>query len=156
MIPQPKAGCGEQNGGLFGAIELTGRQVELFVKNKQATAPTGRLGESLAVEFLIGQRYAIVEKNYRRSCGEVDIIARDGNTLVFVEVKTRHSTVFGTPFEAVDARKQRQLSRIAQEYLQTHRLSEAPARFDVIAVRLNRDNRPAVIDHMKNAFDFVL
>lgn len=126
------------------------------MKNKQATVPTGRLGESLAVEFLIGQRYAIVEKNYRRSCGEVDIIARDGGTLVFIEVKTRHSTVFGTPFEAVDARKQRQLSRIAQEYLQTHRLSEAPARFDVIAVRLDRDNRPAVIDHMKNAFDFVL
>ena len=130
--------------------------VELFVKYKQATVPTGRLGESLAVEFLIGQRYAIVEKNYRRSCGEVDIIARDGGILVFVEVKTRHSTLFGTPFEAVNARKQRQLSRIAQEYLQTHKLIEVPARFDVIAVRLNRDNRPAAIDHMKNAFDFVL
>jgi putative endonuclease len=75
---------------------------------------------------------------------------------VFVEVKTRQTTVFGTPFEAVDSRKQRQISRIAQEYIQSHRLGDEPARFDVIAVRLERDNQPATIDHMKNAFDFVL
>jgi putative endonuclease len=128
----------------------------LLLKNKNETATTGRLGESLALEFLVGKRYAIVEKNYRKQYGEVDIIAWDGATLVFVEVKTRHSTIFGTPFEAVDARKQRQISRIAQEYLQTHQLGESSARFDVIAVLLDRGNRPAVIDHMKNAFDFVL
>lgn len=128
----------------------------MIVKRKPATLPIGRLGEALATEFLTGQRYAIVEKNYRKSYGEVDIIARDGDTLVFVEVKTRQSTAFGTPFEAVDGRKQRQLSRVAQEYLQSQGLSDAPARFDVVAVRLDRDNRPAAIDHLKNAFDFAL
>ena len=128
----------------------------MLFRRKTETISTGRRGESLALEFLIGLRYAIVEKNYRKQYGEVDIIARDGDTLVFIEVKTRQTTVFGTPFEAVDARKQRQISRIAQEYMQSHRLGDEPARFDVIAVRLERDNQPATIDHMKNAFDFVL
>jgi putative endonuclease len=128
----------------------------MLFRRKTETISTGRRGESLALEFLIGLRYAIVEKNYRKQYGEVDIIARDGDTLVFIEVKTRQTTVFGTPFEAVDARKQRQISRIAQEYIQSHRLGDEPARFDVIAVRLERDNQPATIDHMKNAFDFVL
>jgi putative endonuclease len=127
----------------------------VLLKRNKETATTGRLGESLALEFLMGQRYTIVEKNYRKRYGEVDIIARDGDTLVFIEVKTRRSTIFGTPFEAVDARKQRQLSRVALEYLQNRRVSETPARFDVIAVQLDGDNQPVVIDHMKNAFDFV-
>ncbi|MDR2550869.1 MAG: YraN family protein [Desulfobulbus sp.] len=123
---------------------------------KKATAPTGRLGEALAAGFLVKQRYAIVELNYRKSYGEVDIIAQDGDTVVFVEVKTRKSSGFGTAFEAVDSRKQRQISRIAQEYLQSHGLLETPARFDVIAIRLDGDNRAAAIDHIKNAFDCVL
>lgn len=128
----------------------------MWLKKKGATVPTGRLGESLAVEFLLGQCYIILEKNYRKPFGEVDIIARDRDILVFVEVKTRHSAMFGTPFEAVDGRKQRQISRVAQEYLQTRGLIDTPARFDVIAVRLGRDNRAAAIDHLKNAFDFAL
>ncbi len=128
----------------------------MLLRRKKATAPTGRLGEALAAEFLTKQRYAIVELNYRKSYGEVDIIAQDGDTVVFVEVKTRKSTGFGTAFEAVDSRKQRQISRIAQEYLQSHGLLEAPARFDVIAIRLDGDNRATAIDHIKNAFDCVL
>ena len=127
----------------------------MLSRKKKATRPTGRLGEALAAEFLVKQRYAIVEINYRKPYGEVDIIARDGATLVFVEVKTRTSSGFGTAFEAVDSRKQRQISRIAQEYLQSHGLLEAPARFDVIAVRLDGDNRATAIDHIKNAFDCV-
>jgi putative endonuclease len=128
----------------------------LLLNKKKETISIGRLGEILAADYLVRQRYVIVEKNYRKQYGEVDIIARDGGVLVFVEVKTRQSIAFGTPFEAVDARKQRQLSRIAQDYIQSRRLSEVPARFDVIAVRLNRDNQPAALDHLKNAFDFVL
>jgi len=128
----------------------------VVLRKKKTTLPTGRLGESLAAEFLTRRRYVIVAKNYRKPYGEVDIIARDGDTLVFVEVKTRQSLEFGSAFEAVDGRKQRQLCRIAQEYLQSHGLLEAPARFDVIAVRLDNDNRPVAIDHIKNAFDFAL
>lgn len=125
------------------------------MKKSSANIATGRLGEALALEFLVGQRYDIIRTNYRKSYGEIDIIAQDGNTLVFIEVKARHASAFGTAFEAVDARKQRQISRVAQAYLQANRLEDMPARFDVIAVRLDRTNGPAVIDHIQNAFDFV-
>lgn len=128
----------------------------MWFKKRPSTTSTGQRGEALALAYLIGLRYTIVDTNYRRSFGEVDIIARDRDVLVFVEVKSRRSTLFGTPFEAVDARKQRQLSRIAQDYLQSHRLGETAARFDVIAVHLHDDNRPATIEHIQNAFDFVL
>jgi putative endonuclease len=125
----------------------------MLLRKKKATQPTGRQGESLAAEFLVKQRYVIVEYNYRKPYGEVDIIARDGGTLVFIEVKTRKSSGFGSAFEAVDGRKQRRLSRIAQEYLQSRGLLGSPARFDVVAIRLDGDNRPVTIDHIKNAFD---
>ena len=109
----------------------------------------------MAIEHLKGLRYRILERNYRKSFGEVDIIARDKDTVVFIEVKTRQSTRFGTPFEAVDLRKQRQISRVAQEYLQTHGTSDVSARFDVIAVRVDRDHRLIAIDHLRNAFEWV-
>jgi putative endonuclease len=128
----------------------------MLLWKKKETLPTGRRGEVLATEFLVEQRYIIVEKNYRKPYGEIDIIARDGDTLVFIEVKTRQSTVFGTPFEAVDQRKQRQISRVAQEYLQVHAYFDMPARFDVIGVRLDRENRLVGIEHLKNAFDCTL
>ena len=125
----------------------------MLLRKKKATQPTGRLGESLAAEFLVRQRYVIIERNYRKPYGEVDIIAQDGDTVVFVEVKTRKSLGFGSATEAVDVRKQRHISRIAQEYMQSRSLFGSPARFDVIAVQLDSDNRPAAIDHIKNAFD---
>lgn len=125
------------------------------MKGSFASSAIGRRGEELAIEFLVRQRYRILERNYRKSFGEVDIIARDKNTLVFIEVKTRQSTRFGTPFEAVDIRKQRQLSRIAQEYLQSHDSADVSARFDVIAVRLDRGSRLVAIDHLQNAFEWV-
>lgn len=125
------------------------------MKGSLASGAIGRRGEELAIEFLVRQRYRILERNYRKSFGEVDIIARDKNTLVFIEVKTRQSTRFGTPFEAVDIRKQRQLSRIAQEYLQSHDSADVSARFDVIAVRLDRDSHLVAIDHLQNAFEWV-
>lgn len=126
-----------------------------MTRNRTAIS-TGRRGEKMAVEYLRGQRYIILEVNYRKPYGEVDIVARDGNTLVFIEVKTRHTLVYGTPFEAVDSRKQRQISRVAQEYLQVKGLNDCPARFDVVAVLLDRLERPSRIDHIKNAFDFAL
>lgn len=115
----------------------------------------GRYGEEMAIEHLKRQRYRILERNYRKPFGEVDIIASDKETVVFIEVKTRQSTRFGSPFEAVDIRKQRQISRVAQEYLQTHGATDVSARFDVIAVRVDRDNRLIAIDHLQNAFEWV-
>ncbi len=127
----------------------------MFFRKKADTITTGRLGEAFAVEYLVGQGYEILQNNYRKQFGEVDIIARDQGTLVFIEVKTRHSKVFGSPSEAVTARKQRQLSKIAQDYLLTHQLNDTAARFDVIGITLDQHSRPATIELIRNAFDVV-
>jgi putative endonuclease len=126
----------------------------MFFWKKADTATTGRLGETFAAEYLVRQGYEILEKNYRRQFGEVDIVARDRGTLVFVEVKTRHSNIYGTPFEAVDKRKQRQLSKTAQGYLLSCQLHDTAARFDVIGVTLDTNNQPVQIELIRNAFDF--
>ena len=119
-----------------------------------ASGAIGRRGEEIAIEYLKRLRYRILERNYRKSFGEVDIIASDKETVVFIEVKTRQSARFGSPFEAVDTRKQRQISRVAQEYLQSHGSTDVSARFDVIAVRIDRDNSFA-IDHLRDAFEWI-
>jgi putative endonuclease len=126
----------------------------MFFWKKKDITPTGRLGEAFAAEYLVRQGYEILEKNYRRQFGEVDIVARDRGTLVFVEVKTRHSHLYGAPVEAVDKRKQRQLSKIAQGYLLSCQLHDTAARFDVIGVTLDKNNQPAQIELIRNAFDF--
>ena len=125
----------------------------LFNTKKDRTTGTGRLGEGMALRHLQERGYEILATNYRKRFGEVDIVARWRGTLVFVAVQTRHSRRYGVPQEAVDERKQRQLARIAQDYLAAHHLENAPARFDVIAVTLDREDQPARIDHIDNAFE---
>ncbi len=112
----------------------------------------GRSGEEIAVAFLSRARYKILERNYRTKCGEVDIIARDGKTLVFIEVKTRTNVSYGCPQLAVTQFKQKQISKAALVYVAANKLSDSPARFDVIAISL-ADDEKAEIDHIKNAFD---
>ena len=114
----------------------------------------GTAGESAAEEFLRKQRYVILEKNYRCPLGEVDIVALDGRTVVFVEVKTRTQEGYGTPFEAVDARKQRQISRTAQHYIAARRLHDRAARFDVVGVWREGDHIECEL--IRNAFDVEL
>ena len=96
----------------------------------------GKKGEELAIGQLKVLKYKILERNFKCSLGEIDIIARDKSTLVFVEVKTRATRDFGGPAAAVDWRKQRQLSKVALTYLNKKKLSNVPARFDVVAVEL--------------------
>lgn len=96
----------------------------------------GQDGEQIATEFLQRQGYRIETRNYRVRQGEVDIIAWDGATLVFVEVKTKSNAGFGHPEEMVDARKQRTLVQVAMVYVQQKRVEYTALRFDVIAVRL--------------------
>jgi putative endonuclease len=96
----------------------------------------GKKGEDLAIGQLKALGYKILERNFKCSLGEIDVIARDRNTLVFVEVKTRASRDFGGPAAAVHARKQRQLSKVALVYLNQKKLFNIPARFDVVAVEL--------------------
>lgn len=127
----------------------------MFFNPKNARATTGRLGEAWAIDYLVRQGYEIVETNYRQPFGEVDIIAREQGTLVFIEVKTRRSRRFGGPVAAVDGRKQRQLSRIAQHYLVRHRLGDSAARFDVVGVILDGDNRPVEVELIRDAFEYI-
>lgn len=111
----------------------------------------GAEGERAAENFLRRQRYAIVQRNYRCRAGEVDLVALDGATVVFVEVKTRTQPGFGTPLEAVDPRKQRQIQRAAQYYLSENRLQNRDARFDVVGVWW--DGGELRCELVKNAFE---
>jgi putative endonuclease len=94
----------------------------------------GKLGEELAVRELEARGYAILERRYRTSHGEIDIVAREGATLVFVEVKARETAEFGTAADAVTPRKQRQVAAMAVEYLARHHVVDTPCRFDVVAI----------------------
>jgi putative endonuclease len=113
----------------------------------------GRRGEEIAFSHLKGLKYKILERNYKCPLGEIDIIARDKGTLVFVEVKTRITRDFGGAAAAVDTRKQRQLSRAALCYLNQKKLDNVPARFDVVAIEIN--SRSPQIEVIKNAFDLL-
>ena len=119
------------------------------MKDGQYRKRVGSEGEQLACEYLQSQGYEILARNYRACNGEIDIIARQGKTLVFVEVKTRQRGGFGEPEEWVDERKQRQIGKVASLYLHNQRLEEMDCRFDVVAV--DRMTRP-VIRHIQDAF----
>ena len=112
---------------------------------------TGESGESIAVRFLKKKGYEIIEQNYRCKLGEIDIIARDGRVLAFVEVKARRTGDFGGPKWAVTPRKQRKISMVALKYLKETEQMEKKARFDVVAIRLLPGDPDVEI--IKNAFD---
>ena len=111
----------------------------------------GKQAEKSAVIFLKGQGYKIIRCNYKTKFGEIDIIAKDKSVICFVEVKARHSKLFGEPSEAVSATKQRQISKAAICYLKENNLLERQARFDVVSLLYARD-LPEV-DLFKNAFE---
>jgi putative endonuclease len=107
----------------------------------------GKKGEDQASAYLKENHFKILERNYRSRYGEIDVIAREGNTIVFVEVKLRTTDQFGSPLAAVDQWKQKRLRRMAASYLQAKGLYDrAPVRFDVLGIT------PAGIEHIKNAF----
>jgi putative endonuclease len=94
----------------------------------------GSAGEAAAERWLRGKGFEIVARGFRARCGEIDLIARDGAQLVFVEVKTRTSDVFGRPSEAVTARKRRRIARVASSFLVRNGWTESACRFDVVEV----------------------
>ena len=116
----------------------------------QARLSLGQRGEELAALALEQRGYTILARNYRTPVGELDIVARDRQHLLFVEVKTRRTAAFGVPAEAVGAQKQRQIMRVAQWYLANARYPDLQPRFDVIAVLVGHD--APVITHIPNAF----
>ncbi|GAB4338530.1 MAG: YraN family protein [Desulfobulbaceae bacterium] len=131
--------------GLF-----SGGSAEEAQKNQRQR--TGATGEELAVSCLERKGYVVLERNYRRPFGEIDIIARDGETLVFIEVKTRRNTRYGDPLEAVDSRKQQRMVKAAQDYLSRNSGGDTAARFDVVAV-LEDGGRGVDVRHVRNAFE---
>jgi putative endonuclease len=110
----------------------------------------GKIGEDLACGELQRRGYAILARRHRCRGGELDIIARDGPTLVFIEVKARDSHAFGEAAEAVTWQKRQRIVRLASEYIMRHHLTHDPCRFDVVAVQFD-DGRP-VIEVFQNAF----
>ena len=111
----------------------------------------GKKGEEVARRFLKKRGYRIIETNYVCKLGEMDLIAKEKDTLVFVEVKTRTSMYFGPPQLAVTHFKQRQLSKVALSFLKEKKLEDVKARFDVVAILLGQKGEE--IELIKNAFD---
>jgi putative endonuclease len=111
----------------------------------------GQMGETLACEALEWRGYAIVARRYRTRFGEIDIVARDGEVTVFIEVKTRDGEAFGHGAEAVTPDKQRRVAAMAVDYIARHRLHERPCRFDVVAIDVS--SQPPRIEVYTNAFE---
>lgn len=111
----------------------------------------GATGEAAAASELEAAGYVILGRNYRCAYGEIDLIARDGDVIVFVEVKTRSSLAFGLPRDAVTAAKRRKLARTASHYLMTHVQEECPYRADIVEVAIVK-GRIAAVRHLRGAF----
>ncbi len=106
----------------------------------------GRAGEKLAVDFLKKKGFKILKTNYKVPVGEIDIIAQDGDAIVFIEVKTRTNDNYGMPCEAVDRKKQEKYYKTATFYLQKEKKTDSSCRFDVIEIENGQ------INHIFNAF----
>jgi len=111
----------------------------------------GKEAEAAAVRFLEKQGYKPLARNYKSKFGEIDIVAIDRGVICFVEVKARHSALFGSPGEAVSRHKQRQISKAALCYLKENKLLERSARFDVVTLLYEKE--PPEITLIKDAFE---
>jgi putative endonuclease len=110
----------------------------------------GKKGEALAEEYLKRKGYQILKRNYRYGHKEIDIIAREGNTIVFVEVKAGRSKDFGAPQERVNLRKQKNLTEAAYHFIQKENITDCDFRFDVLAIDYRGGKEE--VDHIRNAF----
>ena len=117
----------------------------------QARQNLGKTGEDLACRELERRGYAIVARRYRAQRGELDIIARDGATLVFVEVKAREDLRFGDGAEAITALKRRRMARVALDYMARHHVVDCPCRFDVVSIHFEAGQ--PVLEVFQNAFE---
>lgn len=111
----------------------------------------GKQGEDLALKKIRRLGYQCICRNYRCPLGEIDLVAKDGDTLVFLEIKTRKGRSLGYAKEAVDARKRRQLSKVALAYMKSNDCCEAKSRFDVVAISIHGDKKE--IEVVQNAFE---
>lgn len=112
----------------------------------------GRAGEEAAAGHLKKKGLRIVKRNFRCRMGELDIVARDGPCLVFVEVRTVAGSAFGTAQESVNRKKRDKIRQVAMYYIQSEKVRDVPLRFDVVAVTMDPGGRVLKIDHIVNAF----
>jgi len=111
----------------------------------------GAWGEETAARFLLAKGYRVLDRNWYASHGELDLVAQEGETLVFVEVKARRRHDFGSPEEAITPAKQRKLRQTAWAYLQTHDMMDVDFRFDVVAIDQGPSGEVARLEHYVNA-----
>jgi putative endonuclease len=141
-----------ENGGLLDkmkARELIARAAA-WIAELRVQIPLGRRGERFAEKHLRRSGYRIVARNFRAAGAEIDLVAMDGETLVFVEVKTRRSREAGAPEEAVDERKQKRMRRAAEIFAMRYRADDITMRFDIIAV--DASGKRLEIELLRNAF----
>lgn len=124
----------------------------MWLRKGDGRKSLGRRGEEEAARDLARRGMTIVDRNVRSRLGEIDLVARDGSTLVFVEVKSRRGSLGDPPEAAVTSDKQRRLARLAMGYLKMKRLGDVPCRFDVVAVTLDDRDRVSKIRHLPGAF----
>jgi len=110
----------------------------------------GKRAEALAEEYLKRKGFQILKRNYRYGHKEIDLIGKDGNTIVFIEVKAGRSKGFGAPQERVNLKKQKNLIEVANHFIQKENITDCDFRFDVLAISYQKDDK--IIDHIKNAF----
>ena len=111
----------------------------------------GKLGEDIAVKYLENHGYSILERNYRKPWGEIDIVAQQSHELVFVEVKAQNQAFEWRPEENITWHKKRQLSRIVSTYIKEYKIPENQDwRIDVLAIKLDFETKNAQIEHIKN------
>jgi putative endonuclease len=115
----------------------------------------GKDSEQLAVDFLQKNGYTIIQRNFRIRGGEIDIIAKEKNTLVFIEVKSRTTTRYGHAIQSLTSQQQKRLSKTALTYLYQHKMNNQSARFDVVAIQKNQYTGTE-IRLIRNAFEFFL
>lgn len=132
-------------------------QCSLIKSDEKNKREYGSLGETIATNYLIKNNFKILKQNYRyRRLGEIDIIALENECVCFIEVKTRTSTLFGTPAEAVNYKKQNRIKRLAQIFLKESNLSDKPLRFDILEIIMEYNkfgsNKVKYINLIRNAF----
>ncbi|MEG1286574.1 MAG: YraN family protein [Clostridium sp.] len=112
----------------------------------------GNYGEDLSFEFLKRNGYSILSRNFRNRFGEVDIICKKDEVIIFVEIKSRYSSNYGYPIEAITYSKQKQIIKLCKFYIYINNLNNYNFRFDIIEVFLNKDNNLYSLNHIPDAF----
>lgn len=119
---------------------------------KKYNKDIGSYGENLAINYLVKKNYNLLAKNFRNRHGEIDLIFKESDTIIFIEVKSRYSYHFGLPSESVTYFKQKQIIYISNYFLYKYKLLNHNCRFDVIEIYFNKNNNSYYIEHIKDAF----